>query len=150
MSKIKILSIAVIALIILNICTLGFFVSKAPKRPKFKQPKKVVIQKLKFDTEQVNLYNELIKSHSEKVNALDNQIINDKKELYKLLSQPNNSNKVDSITTAISLHITEIEKTHFNHFVAIKTLCKKDQLQDFNNLSKELTQIFKPKTNRPR
>ena len=41
----------------------------------------------------------------------------------------------------------EIEKTHFQHFLEIKALCRPEQIEDFNLLSEELARIFaKPPT----
>ncbi len=142
MSKIKILSIAVIALIIINISTLVFFISKAPMRPKFKAPKEIVIHNLHFNKSQIKAYNELIKNHSNKINKLDHKIEMDKKELYKMLTEPASIKKNDSIMQLIALHKVEIEKAHFNHFLDIKALCSKEQMPNFNKLAHEINQVF--------
>lgn len=142
MSKIKILIIAVLALIIINGSTLIFFISKAPIRPKFKAPKEIVANKLHFDKNQLKAYNELIKSHSKKINNLDYKIEMDKKELYKMLTDPVSIKKSDSIMQLIALHKVEIEKTHFNHFLDIKALCSREQLPNFNKLANEISEVF--------
>ena len=36
-----------------------------------------------------------------------------------------------------------IEVAHYNHFIKLKALCKGDQVEKFNELSKELAKIFK-------
>ncbi|MDN3675870.1 hypothetical protein QWY90_00745 [Flavobacterium paronense] len=43
-----------------------------------------------------------------------------------------------------------MKKTHFKHFVDIKKLCHKDQMEDFNELTEDLGRIFAPKPRRPR
>jgi len=145
MSKIKLLTIAVIALILINISTLAFFFFKAPRPMDQKSPKEAVIEKLHFDENQVASYDELIKIHFEKIKALNRDLLITKNNLYKELSNSDNKKVTDSLLFELANQQGEIEKTHYNHFLDIKKLCKPEQIEEFNALSNELAKIFSPK-----
>jgi protein CpxP len=124
MSKSKLLTFAVITLIIINIITLSFFIFKGPKekgqrngRGPVHSPKYIVVDKLHFDEEQVTKYQEFIKQHSEAISTIDNKIFVLKNSLYKELLNPKNKNVSDSLFSQI----------------------------DYNALTIELAQIFGPK-----
>ncbi len=143
MSKIKLLTLTVIVLMLINIITLAFFFSKRPMNRK--NPKEVVIEKLHFDEKQVATYNELIEIHSEEIKTLNDDFLITKNNLYKELSKSDNKMVTDSLLLQLATLQNEIEKTHYNHFLAIKKLCKPQQLNDYNALTNELSKIFSPK-----
>lgn len=149
MSKSKLLTFAVIALFLINVITLSFFIFKAPKgRSERKEmgpmrsPKSIVVDKLHFDEVQIAKYDELIKQHSESISEIDNKIITLKNSLYKSLSNSDNEVVIDSLFLQIASNQTAIEKIHFNHFLDIKKLCKTEQIDDYNALTYELAEIF--------
>ena len=92
-------------------------------------------------------YQELIHWHRGKIDSLQEQIRNTKQKLYSELVKPKIDNKVkDSLVNKLANIQKEIEITHFKHFQDIKKLCKKEQLDRFNDLTQELAKIFsKPK-----
>ncbi|MFM9988039.1 Spy/CpxP family protein refolding chaperone [Flavobacterium sp.] len=151
MDKIKLLTFSVIILLILNIVTLGFFIFSGNQseggfngRPK---PEKIIINKLDFDEQQVKAYKELIHWHRNNIDSLQEQIRDTKQRLYSELIKSEVDNKVkDSLVNKLANIQKEIENTHFKHFQDIKKLCKKEQLDRFNDLTNELSKIFsKPK-----
>ena len=149
MSKSKLLTFAVIALIVINIITLSFFIFKGPKDRGFpgprQSPKDVVVNKLHFDDNQVIKYDELIKQHSESISKIDNKIVMLKNKLYVELSKSDNDLVVENLFQQIATNQTEIEKLHYNHFLDVKKLCKPDQLNDYRALTIELAELFSPK-----
>lgn len=145
MNKTKVLVFAVIVLVALNFGVLGFlFLSKNNDGPRGrKMPREIVIEKLHFDENQITEYDKTIKLHQETIRSIDDSIRNTRNELYKLLnSETIDSSKRDSLYLKFAGFQKQIETTHFNHFVEIKKLCKKEQLTDFNNLTEELSKIF--------
>ncbi|WP_298304096.1 hypothetical protein [Flavobacterium sp.] len=145
MNKTKVLVFAVIVLVALNFGILGFlFLSKNNDGPRGrKMPREIVIEKLHFDKNQIVEYDKTIKLHQETIRSIDDSIRNTRNELYKLLnSETIDSSKRDSLYLKFAGFQKQIETTHFNHFVEIKKLCKKEQLTDFINLTEELSQIF--------
>lgn len=145
MNKFKILIIAIIALILINLITLFFCFSKEQKERQRKPPREIIIRKLHFDAQQVAAYDALINEHKATISLYDNKIKKEKNELYSQLSKPENTKVTDSIMKMLVSNINEIEKTHYNHFLAIKKLCKPEQLEDYNILTKDLAKLFSNK-----
>ena len=156
MSKIKLLTISVIGLMIVNLGMVAFLLmQKHPFRPdgrppmEQKGPKAIIIDRLHFDKEQTVQYEHLIEEHQTAIKSLNDSIKTVKNNLYQSLSNENDSVK-DSLITTLGLLHKQIELTHYEHFAAIKKLCKPDQLEYYNSLTKELAQFFADKkTNNP-
>ena len=147
MDKIKLLTFSVIALLILNIATLLFLILSTDGgfqgRKNRPRPDKIIIDKLHFDEKQQKEYRELIHWHRSKINDLDSQVRHTKHELYlQLLKSDVDVVIKDSLLNNLSDLQKQIENTHFKHFQDIKRLCMKEQIQDFDNLTEELTTIF--------
>lgn len=147
MEKTKLLTITVIGLLLINIGTLGFLLlngkgHRAPHdgRP---EPKQIIINKLHFDANQQKEYEKLIESHYAKITLLDDNIREAKNELYSQLNQNETNVKIkDSLIAVINSNQKQVEETHFKHFEDIKKLCHQDQMEDFKNLTEELSRIF--------
>ena len=144
MNKTKLLSFAVIALLLLNFGILIFLFSRNPHHPKDREmPREIIIEELHFDTNQIASYDKLIELHRAHIRKLQDNSTDSKNELYLLLNQESvNVAKKDSLIENLAQLQKEIETTHFNHFQDIKKLCKKEQLQDFKLLTEELSKIF--------
>ncbi len=140
MNKKTLNRIIIAVLLTSNLILLGFIFFSRPPRPPM--PKEVIIKKLGFDKDQKAEYLQLTKVHHEAVMALESKIKEKKKELYSTLANANGNTNVDSLAKAIGQIQTEIEHTHYSHFTAIKNLCRKEQLPAFNELSKELGDLF--------
>ena len=156
MEKTKLLTIAVIGLLLLNLSTLGFLFFNGSKdhrtphegRP---EPKTIIIDKLHFDAQQQKDYAKLIQWHRGEITTLDENIRQTKNELYALLNQDQVNKKTkDSLITLLNSYQKQVEVTHFKHFEDIKKLCRQDQMRDFRELTNELSRIFAPKPHRPR
>ena len=149
MSKMKLLSIAVIGLLLLNFGTLAFlFLNKPPHPPMGpgpggEGPKRIIIERLGFDKEQIAQYEKLIDGHRRTIRELDGEIRETKNNLYSTLSSGSQLNK-DSLQTRLGEIQKQIETTHYNHFADIKKLCRPEQLKAFDELTKELARFFAP------
>jgi len=154
MSKMKLLSIAVLGLLLLNFGTLAFlFLNKPPHPPMGpgpgeEGPKRIIIERLGFDKEQVAQYEQLIDEHRKTIRELDGQIRETKNNLYATLSSASQSNK-DSLQTRLGEIQKQIETTHYSHFADIKKLCRPDQLKKFDELTRDLARFFAPGRNHP-
>ena len=145
MNKTKVLGFAVIALLVLNFGILAFlFLSKNDDGPRGrKMPREIVIEKLHFDENQIEAYDKTIKIHQEDIRNLDDSIRSTKNELYQLMNSDTiDSVQKDSLFLKLANYQKQIETTHFNHFLEIKKLCKKEQLSDYENLTEELSKLF--------
>lgn len=157
MNKTRLLSISILILVLINIATLSFLWMGGMHRPPFppagpqgrgQGPKMIIIQRLHFNAAQQKEYGVLIQDHREKLSALDQQIRDTKNQLYSSLAQTDSSEWKD-----VEQHLgdlqTQVEQTHVQHFLAIKKLCKPDQLKDYELLVKDLARLFAPQ-NAPR
>ena len=122
MNKIKVLTIAVIALFVINMVTLSFLFFNDQKNDSKKEPKEIIIHKLGFNKNQIAEYEILIKKHKANISRLDNQIKDSKNKLYQQLNLSENKVVTDSILNSLYLYKSEIELVHYNHFLEIKKL----------------------------
>ena len=108
-------------------------------------PREIIIEKLHFDDKQIAAYEKIILLHQQKIRSLDDSIRRSKNELYQLLRKESITEHLkDSLFLNLANYQKQIEQTHFNHFLAIKSICRADQLNDFENLTEELSKIFSP------
>lgn len=155
MEKTKLLTIAVIGLLLINLGTLGFLLlnnkQQHPPHGGRPEPKEIIIEKLNLDKNQQSDYAKLIQWHRGEITRLDDNIRQAKNELYSQLNETETNAKTkDSLIAVINSNQKQIEQTHFKHFEDIKKLCRKDQMENFNDLTEELARIFAPKPRRPR
>ena len=141
--------VAMIAgLLISNILLVGFLINKSNNHPVRKEPKTLIINRLKLNDHQIELYENLIKNHRNAINPTRNKIQKNKKLLYKGL---NNNEKInDSIFSIIKDLNNKIELINYNHFIDIRNICDDSQLKLFNEVSKDLYRIFSKKPPRSR
>lgn len=144
----KFLIAVIVGLLISNILLVGFLINKRSNRPVRKEPKTLIINRLKFNSNQIDLYENLIKNHREAINPTRNKIQKNKKLLYRGL---NNNEKInDSIFSIIKDLNNKIELINYNHFMDIRNICDDSQLKLFNEVSKDLNRIFSKKPPKPR
>lgn len=139
--------IVIVILFLSNITMIGFILSHKPKDMqdmRENNPKRIVIEKLHFDKNQAEQYEQLIDKHQKDILQKDEQIISLKNNLYKQLTEKNDD-VVDSLTTEIAKVQKEIETIHYNHFLDIKSICHPNQIKDYDELAKEIERIFSKK-----
>lgn len=150
MEKSKLLTLAVVTLLVINIGTLVFLFLGKPHpgpgmgpegmgRPK---PKEIIIEQLDLDAPQIKVYEGLIQEHRQRVDSLDRIIRESKDALYQNLANDSG----DAVDTALIAKINaaqkQIELTHYQHFLALKKLCKPQQKEKFEALTEELHHLF--------
>jgi hypothetical protein len=147
MSKIKLLSFAVAGLLLLNLGTLAFLFFNKPSKPAGptgeEGPKRIIIERLGFDKEQIVAYENLIKNHQQAIRKLRMEIGKTKNNLYSTLTGETQMNK-DSLETRLGEIQKQVEEVHYNHFSDIKKICRPQQMDAFNSLTKDLAKYFAP------
>ncbi|CAG5008537.1 hypothetical protein DYBT9275_04296 [Dyadobacter sp. CECT 9275] len=150
MSKIRLLGIAVGFLLVLNLVILFLLVNEKgrvpfPGMPEHdrEHPKRIIIEQLDFDKDQVMQYEKLIQEHRRAVTELEGQIRETKKNLYLTLRDQKQTGR-DSLENRLGDLQKLMEAVHYNHFAAIRNLCKPAQLQHFDVLTRELAFFFVP------
>ncbi|RXR19008.1 hypothetical protein EQG63_06070 [Flavobacterium amnicola] len=146
MNKSKFLYLLVVIMLVINVGIISylFFTDGIPLLNKGKEmPREIVIKKLVFDDQQIKAYDLLIKGHQQKIRFLNDAIRAKKNELYSHLKDnatPISEN--DRLVKQIANYQSQIEITHYNHFLDIKKICRPEQLENYNELTTELAKIF--------
>jgi protein CpxP len=144
MSKVNWLTGAVVVLLLLNITLLAVLYrsgSHRPGPPRGEGPKRLVVERLHFDADQVAAYEALIAEHQEAIRLNDRAMMAARNSLYANL-QTQDAVISDSLFATIATIQRNIEQVHFAHFADIRALCRPDQLHHFETLSKDLAEVF--------
>ncbi len=151
MNKIKLLTLAIIGLLVLNLATLAFlFLHHSAKGPIANNrpgegPKNIIIERLHFNQTQQNQYNAMVDEHRSRSRELrdNSKLLHDK--LYALLNE-NPVNEIDKnkLITNIAENQKLTEELNFTHFRQIRSLCKGVQIKYFNELVEDLGKLFAP------
>jgi periplasmic protein CpxP/Spy len=142
MSKIKFLSIAVVALLIANIVFAVFFFAGPHGHRRPQEPREIIVERLHFTKEQETQYEGLIQNHRSSIVQIDAEILRMRNQLYNHLNDPIVWPGRDSIERQLAQLQIQIEAANYDHFMAIRGLCTNDQLPLFQQLSAEIAQIF--------
>jgi protein CpxP len=155
MNRTKLLTIAVLGLLVLNTGTLGMLLLRGPAHhphgdmpppPPGEGPKRIIIERLHFDEAQQKQYEALIDDHRKRTAELHEASRNLHKELYSLLAADTaDKAKADALILQIAENQKATDHLNFDHFRQIKAVCRPEQLSDFNRLSEELSELFAPK-----
>ena len=141
MNKIKFFQFLALGLLITNLLLIGFMFFNRPHPPQQDGPKGIIVERLHFDEQQKQEFAKLIEAHQPKIKAIDVQINEVKKVLYRGLNVEAFPAK-DSLENVLGNLQVQIEDLHFNHFLDIKKLCKPEQKPYFEELTNELAQLF--------
>jgi protein CpxP len=148
----RLLTIAVIGLLLLNFGTLAFLFLRKGHRPphgRGPEPKTEIARRLDLDEKQREAYEQLIRVHRDTISALEEDIHRTKKQLYAQLSGQAAGNAADSLTGRLGAVQVRIERIHFEHFRALRGVCRPEQLPAFDSLANDLERIFQPPHRRP-
>ena len=149
MTKIKILTYTVIALAVLNLSMIVFFVGMKTKffGLHHSGPRKMIIEKLQLDTKQQAVFEAMVALQIIRVKKNEKQIITTKENLYRILTQPEIDLKAkDSLIEVLGNLQKDIESSRFNHFKEVKKICKNpEQQENFKELTLELAKMFSHK-----
>ena len=144
MTKTRILILSVIVLILLNVVMAAFLFIGSPGHNRPDGPKHRIIKTLNLNVDQVVAYDGLIDQHRDAVKNLDSLILDSKSQLYQQTIEQD-SGIIEAQVLRISNLTQELERTHFQHFVDLKSICTEDQLPAFEKLASQLSDYFNPK-----
>jgi periplasmic protein CpxP/Spy len=142
MNKTKFLYI-VLGLLVISNLILAYFVFEIRSHRKHPvKPRDIIIERLQFDTEQIEKYDDYILIQRRNVRKLKSEIRELKSDLYSQLNINQNDSTINNIMLEIGERQQELERSHYNHFLDIKSICTKEQLPLFEELSSDLVEIF--------
>jgi periplasmic protein CpxP/Spy len=147
MNKVNLLSFFCVVLLLTNLGLIWFVISHKPGEHKKEGPKKIVIEKLSFDENQIKAYDKLIDWHRTEIKKSDKKMLELKNQLYATMLTEGTFNTKDSLINEIGTLQITIEQIHYKHFKDIKQLCKPEQLKAFEKFSTEITNLFPSVTN---
>ena len=106
-------------------------------------PRNEIIDRLHFDKGQVAQYDSLIVKHRKLVGQKEKEIQGLRTSLFMGVSDGIDSKLKDSWVRQIGVLHADIQQIHFAHFLDIQKICKPDQRVDFDNLTKDLSKMFR-------
>ena len=143
MSRIKFLYGVIAILVIVNLILFYFIFDMKDQRFHPDKPKNEIIKRLRFDKKQIAEYELTITKHRMNTHKLGEQIQELKQELYSHLNKNQKDSATDNLVLQISQKQGELEFIHYNHFLEIKSICRQGQLDEFEQLTKDLSDIFR-------
>lgn len=145
MKKTKLFGFLALGFFLLNLVLAGFLIFDNPpqKLPHREGPRKLIIEKLDFDKDQAAKFEALIPDHHTQIKANREKTAKIKKEIFKSLN--NASPEMDEVLSKelVSLEV-ELQQLQYTHFKDIKDICRDDQLEKFDVLTKEIARLFDP------
>jgi Spy/CpxP family protein refolding chaperone len=150
MNKIKLLTIAVITLVVLNLGLLAILFAGAKNQDRPMGPdrdtrgaERLLIEKLEFSTEQAEVFRELKKDHKEKIDEHHKTLSKSQKALFDLLKKDSiDVGRKDRIEDEIGNSLRQINELHLTHFQDIKNLGNEKQKQLFNQFIDDMSRRF--------
>ncbi|TAE21754.1 MAG: periplasmic heavy metal sensor [Cytophagales bacterium] len=148
MERTKFLTIAVIALFILNLATIGFMLLRPPMPPGGRSgmggPGAVIADRLHLDADQREQFRALQDERHEQLHPL-NVKAGDLYTTYYILLRAErvDTARANAISRQIGQNQQAIAQVNFRHFQQLKTICRPGQQADFGQLMGDLTKIHK-------
>ncbi|SOD88060.1 Spy/CpxP family protein refolding chaperone [Spirosoma fluviale] len=152
MERTKLLTLAVVGLLLLNLLTIGFLFLKpdhpqqpeqGPGRPGAESPAAVIIERLHMDANQQAQYRQLVQVHQAQTRTLNQKTAQLYRTYYGLLEAPTyDAQQANVLSEQIADNQRAIAQLNFDHFNQIKSLCRPDQQTDFKRLVSDLARLF--------
>ena len=133
--------------LIVNAVTLGFLFFNKQKPPM--PPQEVLIQALQLDDAQQEKMAALKQGDRDKRDSLKQEMSARRRALYSNFKTANPA-EIDSLTAAIAMVFQKTEKSNFQHFAEIRSICRPDQQAKFDSLLLEVVRLFDKKRRAPR
>jgi Spy/CpxP family protein refolding chaperone len=152
-NKSRLLTIAVVSLLLANIGTLAFFwINRGRKHPPLEMQRpsggggpvlfNFLVKELALDSLQIKAYEKLRDQHREQIESYRKQVRESKDALFDLLKQPNVSDaQLQQALDEVANKEKAMEKFVFQHFQQIRTICRPDQQTKFDSVIKQALRI---------
>lgn len=148
MKKETLLTVTVLALLLLNLGTLGFLFLRRPPHPPEQGSGRVgrqIVEALQLNPDQERQFEQLKTTHHEKMMQSDKAYREALEQYFALLK---NDTFVPAQRDSLQAALTQIQQnrtsTTFQHFSDLKALCTPEQRQHFADLIPTLMQVILP------
>lgn len=149
MKRETMLTLAVIALLVLNFGTLGYLFFQRPPHPPGGGQRPLdrrIVQELQLTDDQKQQFETLKKGHHEQMLALEKSYRATMENYFNLLKNDNIDPRLsDSLQAALGAVQEERAKITLRHFKSLKGLCTPEQQQHFDALIPELLEVILPR-----
>ncbi|GAA4415845.1 hypothetical protein GCM10023187_46710 [Nibrella viscosa] len=153
MERTKLLTFAVIGLLLLNLFTVGYLVLRPgppphPDRPpgppdEGPGPANLIIDRLRLNPEQTRHYRQLVDQHRRQTHRLNNDLIQTYGAYYQLLAAPQpDTLQAAALLRQLADQNRALAQLNYSHFAQIKALCRPDQQAAFDSLLRHITAFF--------
>ncbi len=148
--KSKVLTIAVIGLLVLNFATLAFLVFHKPQMPfPMGMPRKEAHEHLgkmlNLNDTQKEQINKLREEHAKTISQIQDTIKTLKDQLFdQLKTGKQDSSMVNNITSKIAENQKHIEMATFYHFAKMRALLSDEQKSKFDNIMNDMLKMVGP------
>jgi protein CpxP len=152
------LVIAIVALLLLNLGTLGFILfSHPPQPPPFPPPgaghpqfDRMIINTLRLDDKQQQQFDILKREHHEAIMKLDGEYNETLKDYLGLLKSehPDSTTKYSLEQKLAQIQVQKASIT-LDHFTKLRAICTPEQQPRFDSLIPALTRVIAPPQNMP-
>lgn len=100
------------------------------------------MERLNLNDQQQQEFQSLVKDHRKAVKDKQQKLLVAKQELYQSLGNTATTQETDKLLLQVDRAQQEMERLHFNHFEAVRNLCRPDQMKAFQSLTDELSDLF--------
>ncbi len=145
-TKNKLLTWLVILLLIANVASIALFwigKNKPPRPAQNGSPAAFLTKELQLDSMQQQLFEVLRKEHHDSAEKIRAQIKDAKEAFFSLLKQATvvDSTK-ENLSKSISVLSEKLDLLTFNHFQKLRTICKPEQQEKFDDLILQVTHMI--------
>lgn len=151
MENTRFLKFLIGALLLINLITLAFFWFAGPRGPRG-GPGKYLVKTLQLDHQQQVAYAKIRQEHQQKMRDYQQETNARHKRLFDLLATPVvDSVRMLQIADSISIRQKAMELYTFEHFRALRAICRPDQQKKFDAIIGEaVKQMGPPPGGKPR
>jgi periplasmic protein CpxP/Spy len=153
MRRERLLTIAVVFLLVLNIGIVGYLAFARLGPPPHPELFKMVVRELNLNDQQQQQYFALRDDHRRAMNALDDEFAEGLKQyLLQLRPAAPDSVRMEFLENRLAAIEKEKAKITFLHFKEVRALCNPGQQKDFDRIVPQLTRVLLPpkKQHQPR
>jgi protein CpxP len=150
MDRERLLTVAVVFLLILNVAMVAFLFIRKPLPPPRPELFKIIVRELQFSESQKEIYLGLRDEHHHQMEELDGRF----REIFNVYLDQLKSHPEGSLRDSLENQMGLIEKSKasitLEHFQKVKEICNEDQKKKFNELIPEISRfINRPREQRP-
>ncbi|MBC8051632.1 MAG: hypothetical protein H7Y13_01055 [Sphingobacteriaceae bacterium] len=143
MKKEKILWLAVVILVVLNISCLLVILLRKGERPN-KKFDAMIIENLRLNENQIERFNGLKHNHRMQIGRLDRSMQGPFEQYFGLLKGNRDKIKEDSLENVLALLYQQKVELTYSHFADLKAICTPEQQQNMDKIVPFLMQVISP------